>query len=312
MSRVGSNPRLKKASFEEAVARGKATHAEWGSPLSPEQFLERERAHKSQAWAKENLASWALIDESGRCLSSCESFRVESDFRGQKGLTFGIGSVFTGPSLRGRGYARIMLEQLERELAARERGLQAFYLFSDIDTNYYTKLGYEAVPAWDHIYPAQSGDPLEGVTPLEVSAAYELAQPRSPFLLRASPGFLDWHFERSRVVSRLLARPYPSIQAIWAGRSTMIWHVNYKYDELTSLVFESDNIAEAELLVRAAQRTAGSLGVKNFRAWEERANFPWPSGGKREARDGAIPMLKPVAPGLSALDWAWVSRAVWI
>src|SRR5581483_1293213 len=102
----GSKARLRRVSLAEAVERGRATYAEWGGGLSLEQFLERERRFRRSEWAKEAISTWFLEDSSGRCLSSCETFRVGSSFNGKKGVSAGIASVYTEPAFRGKGSAR--------------------------------------------------------------------------------------------------------------------------------------------------------------------------------------------------------------
>ncbi|HUP57802.1 MAG TPA: N-acetyltransferase, partial [Bdellovibrionota bacterium] len=96
------------------------------------------------------------------------------------------------------------------------------------------------------------------------------------------------------------------------GGSFVLWSANFRYDELFALLFHAESRGDAEVLVQAGRRMAARLGLKRFRAWEDRPGSPWPDGGQREARTGSVPMLRGIAPGLEPADWNWVPRAVWL
>ncbi|HUP57979.1 MAG TPA: GNAT family N-acetyltransferase, partial [Bdellovibrionota bacterium] len=201
-----SRARLRKVSFDEAVARGKATFAEWGKPLAPAQFLERERRLLSVPWARKAVSTWFLEDESGDCLSSCETFRTESRFDGKPGVSHGIASVFTESALRGRGHAARLLELVHEKLL--EPSCQAIYLFSDIDPAYYERLGFRARPAMDRVYAPEAGDPFERAQAAAIESFLGLdwssLRGDSRFLVMPADGYLDWQLERERAYASLL------------------------------------------------------------------------------------------------------------
>jgi len=114
----------------------------WGQHLTLGQYLKREELlSNTTLTGNGGLTSWALVDPTtnpATILASCESIRKEvffleaesSEVRVSHG--HGIGSVFTPPEMRGKGYASLMLKMLADELKRHggESALSALY--SDI------------------------------------------------------------------------------------------------------------------------------------------------------------------------------------
>jgi GNAT superfamily N-acetyltransferase len=309
----GSKARLRRAPLPDAIERDRATYAEWGGGLTLEQFLERERRFRKTPWARGTITTWLLEDSSGRCLSSCETFRVESRWRGQAGISSGIASVYTEPAYRGKGYARELLVGVERETLKSDPGLHAQFLFSDIGSAYYEALGYGPRDAWDRVFEPEEGDPFEGAEPCEAIDALDgMRWPDTPYLLVPGPDWLDWQLERERVYSEALGKARPRAQGARVGDSRIVWSVNYRKQELFALILSAESASAAAVLLGSARRMARSLGLPRFRAWEEYEGFPWPNFGTRVEREGSLPMLKPHAPSLMPREWKCVSRATWI
>lgn len=310
---------LRPATDEEKRQRDVLTHSAWGRALTLEGFLQRESRLRAHAWAKEAMTTWVLVGARGEVLSSCETFRVAStlnlDGGARAGDTSAIASVFTEARLRGRGYASRMMQLLSDELRRRPNA-QAAILFSDVGPDLYGRAGFIARPAEDRIFPPAAGDPAAEVDALVTDDALSTVFPLQGvgrFRVQASPAQLDWHLERERIYAELLGRCRPSACGARADRGLALWTANFKEDELVLLVFQASSPVEADALMCAARRTASAAQLSHVRLWEPTLPFAWPMGeGKRQPRDGSLPMLLPLERGVRPEDWRDVPRALWV
>lgn len=118
---------------EEQLIQSKLNGAEWRGALSPSAYLRREITLSQQALTKEGgITYWILVDtalennpldpQSGTRLplASCETYRKKAlvwrDGKLQEMVSHGVGSVFCGQHLRGRGYAQRMMKELGKAL----------------------------------------------------------------------------------------------------------------------------------------------------------------------------------------------------
>lgn len=115
----------------------------WGEGLTRRGYEQFNLAQLSTRWGKHHLDRVALVD-GGTVLSSAKRYRLELMIDGHRRLVLGLGAVFTAPDQRGRGYARSLLERV-LALAA-DDGYDAALLFSEIGTEFYTRLGFTVVP----------------------------------------------------------------------------------------------------------------------------------------------------------------------
>ncbi|HCF61983.1 MAG TPA: N-acetyltransferase, partial [Myxococcales bacterium] len=115
-SESGAATALVLADEEQKRLRDPLAWEAWGEALTPAQFAVREERLRAHLWARQAMATWLLIDEEGRTLSSCETFRMRSrawiDGVESWGVTFAVASVLTEPRLRGRGFASRMMRLL--------------------------------------------------------------------------------------------------------------------------------------------------------------------------------------------------------
>ncbi|HLM71259.1 MAG TPA: hypothetical protein VK459_01150, partial [Polyangiaceae bacterium] len=204
--------RILLATDEQKIERDLLAHEAWGQGLSPEGFAERERRLRAQAWAREVMLTWLLVDEAGEILASCETFRMESALHQKDGdpiagSTYGVASVFTEPKLRGRGYASRMMALLPAALLARDPGALSIVLFSDVGPGIYARVGYVERPAFDWVLDPVEGDPGEGVELIGeeevVSALSLIPRPAEGFVVWPTAGQVDWHLERERIYASL-------------------------------------------------------------------------------------------------------------
>ena len=128
---------LTEPTAEERNRVWSGTHPMWGPALSHDDYLLREAYLTTVPLAKDGgITHWILTDRASPpgqrpILSSCETLRKRAlccrpsgaenaETRVVEGVAHGIGSVFTDPQFRGRGYASRMM----REVGARLREWQ--------------------------------------------------------------------------------------------------------------------------------------------------------------------------------------------
>ncbi|TVY30198.1 Uncharacterized protein LHYA1_G000745 [Lachnellula hyalina] len=129
----------------------------WGTALSLKDYIERETHLADIPPTRDGgVTHWILTDPSlppdaRPILSFCESLRRRTfvslpSVEVQEGIVHGIGSVFSSPAYRGRGYATRMLSDLGPILNTwqQEAGKSHFsILYSDIGKKYYANLGWK-------------------------------------------------------------------------------------------------------------------------------------------------------------------------
>ena len=266
------------------------------------------------------MATWLLCDRDGSVLSSCETYRMTSVSAGKTGSTYAVASVFTEPSLRGRGHASTLLQHLIPELRRRDPVIQASVLYSDVGAALYERCGFQPRPAWDRILPPEPGPWEEGLDQLldedEVAGVLaRLPKPRSGFFVWPSAAQVDWHLERERTYADALDRPRPTACGAMVGGSAALWAADLLRRELVILLACAEGPGASESLSRAARRMAYRTGLARVRWWEGAPDaglgpdFP---GGVRQARKGELPMLHPFSPDVRAQNWTWIPKALWV
>ncbi len=327
-------PTLRRAGAAEEAERDRLSHAEWAGGLSLDDHLARERALRASAWSRAAHTMW-LWEEGGAVLASCETYAVRSAIGGVPGVTYEIASVFTEEHHRGRGHASRLLDALAAAHAAPD--LQAFLLFSDVGEAMYARLGFEGLPAWDRVATPLRASPAPGLVPLTAatldaawSAAARLgdgapgggARPDGPtggdpgrgaapapppFTLHPSAAQLHWHLDEARLSAALAGRPNLPTCGARLGDAVIVWALDPRADELLVLDLVAD-AAEAGPLWAAARDAAADAGLTAVRAWE---TADWPGLGGRVAREGHVPMIRPMA-AFEAATFDRVPRGLWV
>ncbi|MFP2931956.1 GNAT family N-acetyltransferase [Pyxidicoccus sp. 3LG] len=332
------------ATEAQKAERDRVTHAAWGSPLSVEQFHQRELRLRAHPWCREGMRTWLLLAQDGQVLASCETFLTESWLRGPdgrhvRGDSFSIASVYTEEALRGHGYATRLMDLVAAELEATSPRGHAAVLFSDVGAPLYRRSGYHEAPAWDWHLPSEAQatpipaasapatptsamptpaipSPVTLLGDADVAEAMKrMRRPDAPFYLWPSPEQVDWHLERERIYAELLHRPRPEACGARVGDSTALWAMMARYGELVVLMLDARAPEDAAMLVAAAREVAHRAGLAKVVLWEEAgtealvARLP---GAARVPRDGALPMVRPLRPGLPPAPEVPFPRALWV
>ncbi|CAI7648221.1 unnamed protein product [Penicillium glandicola] len=160
------------ATASERIASIKLNSVAWKGPLDLETYIERENHLLRQRLTRDALTCWILVDrnepeDNRTILSSCESYRktalLAHDGQVEKVSTHGVGSVYSRPEFRGKGYAKRMLEELsikletwEMEKEPRRKSLFTV-LFSDIGKKFYAQFGWRPFLSSHMSLPATGG-----------------------------------------------------------------------------------------------------------------------------------------------------------
>jgi hypothetical protein len=116
----------------------------WNEGLSRASYGRWNAAQMRTAWGRDRLHRLALVDGEGRWLATLKRYRFTARVDGIEAPAVGLGAVFTPPALRGRSYARRIIEETLAEEAS--RGAAIAILFSEIGDRYYAALGFQPVP----------------------------------------------------------------------------------------------------------------------------------------------------------------------
>jgi GNAT superfamily N-acetyltransferase len=313
------------ATEAQKAERDRVTHSIWGSPLTVEQFQQRELRLRAHPWCRDGMRTWLLTGDDGQVLASCETFHNDSfllgtDGRLSPGDSYSIASVFTEEHLRGQGYATRLMDLLAAELERASPRAHAAVLFSDVGAPLYRRAGYQEVPAWDwHVFTGECPIPRRVSALLgdgDVAEALDrMRRPESPFYLWPSAAQVDWHLERERIYAELLSRPRPQACGAVVGDSIALWAMMARYGELVVLLMDARSDDDAAVLLETARSVAHKAGLSKVVVWEEphtALRLALVPGALRVARDGSLPMLRPLRLGLPRAHTVPFPRALWV
>ena len=133
---------LRELTGEERSVYFRGIQPIWGGGLDEGRFqlFQRRLADSPEAKDRYRLLGWF---EGGALVSAMKAYSLNGLCASRPLKLLGIGAVFTPPERRRRGHAGKMLRAALDD--ARERGLHAAVLFSDIEARYYERLGFRAV-----------------------------------------------------------------------------------------------------------------------------------------------------------------------
>lgn len=187
------------------------SYAIWSDGLTREAYAKYNAAQLRTPWGARHLRRVALVDDGGDVLSSAKRYDVTVRIDGESLRTVGIGAVYTPERHRGRGYARETIERLTRDAA--KDGAALALLFSEIDPDYYTRLGFLAIPRRELLIrprTARPGAPAVLVRAGEerdiptVTALARAMAARHRFAIEPNDDFLRFGLTRKRLLAGLL------------------------------------------------------------------------------------------------------------
>jgi GNAT superfamily N-acetyltransferase len=284
---------------------------EWGAPtLDLPQYQRKEELQRATRFSQLGSIFWTLVEDDGQELQAgrtellchCESHRFDCVVRRssgdiERGYSHHIGSVFTLPSHRKRGLAKMFLKEVAKQLEQLPGSL-ASVLYSDIGPTYYDKLGWRLHPSkmatLDVASPlnaktvdGNSGPELVSLflddeldTFLEVDNARRVQElsrfeSQEAFLVLPTRDSIQWqfcigvHFARVRGLEELPSRCGARISA----DAFVLWCHNLKESALyvvrARLPDAGDNATESRrLLLTAALEEARKFQLKKVAIWD--------------------------------------------
>ena len=139
-------PRLTPATGETLERILDGTFPLWGDGLTRDAYARFNAAQLKTRWGARHLQRLALVDGT-RLLSSAKRYDLAGHLDGRSVKIVGIAAVFTPSAGRGRGHAKVLIEQMLAAAAA--DGVELALLFSEIGARYYEQLGFRTVPMDD-------------------------------------------------------------------------------------------------------------------------------------------------------------------
>lgn len=115
-------------------------HDVWSMGLPIDAHIERRLTA-----AHHRRATWIVGTLAGRVVCCLGLHPLEFQLRGVQVPAVGVASVHTLAEFRGRGFAPQLIAWSEEH--ARTQGAQLSILFSDVNPNYYERMGYQLAPA---------------------------------------------------------------------------------------------------------------------------------------------------------------------
>jgi GNAT superfamily N-acetyltransferase len=228
----------------------------WGTSLSTPDYLEREAYLTTIPLAKDGgITHWVLVDRHlpanlRPILASCESLRkpvlVSKNGVITEGITHGIGSVFSQPKFRGRGYASRMLRELgpilkDWQVNEKSGSCSFSVLYSDIGKKYYTKFGWVPFPSTHIALPPAAQPHPTSVTKLSCPDIAGLCELDEQYIRKRLENTKDdkvyvavipshdqmlWHHKREDFVCEKLFNRHPHIKGAMAGEpGSRIWTI---------------------------------------------------------------------------------------
>jgi GNAT superfamily N-acetyltransferase len=319
-------PELRQATEAEITAICRESHKIWGAGLTFPAYRSM-WAHLMEApWARKHL-DYVVWSTDGRGpLSSVKLYRLDIRCNAAVARATGVGAVFTPEAHRGRGYAGAMLNALADK--ARERGDRVILLFSDIGSDYYTRLGYSVLPA-----EVATGK-LKSQKPSDLKG-WELKPMRRESLPLVKPCHDAWCDRRFFAVLRdleqwefLLARAESFFLRLDGSDLSRRYRVAYRDGCFAGylIAFACDEVwtvreagavdgdpATAAAILRAGGAEAYAAGFRSVEGWSHQEVKLWlPEWNLRfRPRPQAIPMILPLAgddfvPGRMSVDEAFI------
>ena len=331
---------LRLATEAEKVARDRVTFPEWGTRLTLEQYLERERELRAHAFSR-GMRTW-LLAEGDEVLASCETFdNVSRVGGGEVGVTWSIASVYVEAQHRGRGHATRLMDLVAEE--ATRLGVQACVLFSDVGTRSYERSGFGAVePAEEWVMsplaPRGERDGVRGQS-LDGSASHATSEalgeardrrstlelheklfpspPPSPregrggaLVLIPTAEQFDWAFARERLYARFLSRTAPLTRSARSGAAHATWAAYFKANELIILWLQPGSPEETRAVLDVARAEAHRCGLDRVRLWALPGSALPPDAAVQKRKD-ELAMVRACA--CHRIDtWIDVQRALWV
>lgn len=302
------------------------SHSLWSDGMSLADYRRYWHSLMSSPWGRENLRFYIWLDERGEILSSFKAYRLSARYAGEELRLMGVGAVFTPVQHRGHGHARSMLlAGLER---ARVEGCDAALLFSEIDPEYYGRLGFTSLPASGFrlkLAPDERERATGGLKPSDpprsqLIEVYQSWSATQRFAIQRSHAYWEYILLKKSLAREILGDRAPATLVLAAASKgrTVAYGLAERHREslrLMEIVSAPGQAHRDQQLWKGLIALAAKLGLRRLEGW-------WPAGGSAllaiapdlqptpRARPGA--MVYPLSRRAHAIDWAELADRFWI
>jgi GNAT superfamily N-acetyltransferase len=254
------------ASPDELAAAHRNVFDIWSKGLPLEEHL-RLRLESP----KHGLANWYVGTLAGQVVVSLGCYPLVLSYRGELVPGFSIGSVYTVKEFRGHGFAPQLLEWVERQ--QRDVGAQIGLLYSDINPDYYARLGYVLCPSlegWREVSDVVLPDTLAHHL-VEISATDRW--PELGRLYDTYHGAMPLSIARNAAYWRSLLERYTEDRFFALVDRNDNWHgyvrigVNGQVWRITDYALADQSLDLAEALYAACFEFARASDAKRFGGW---------------------------------------------
>lgn len=278
-------------------------HPVWGQGLPLEEFLEQRRVSP-----RHNRADWFVGTLDGQVLTSLAAYPMEYWLSGVVHQGIAIGSVFTIPECRKRGYARRLLRWVEEN--RRAVGATLSVLYSEIDPQYYADGGYQLCAAWAGWRQVADPPPSDGTL--------KIMQP-ADHLPRLHELYDGFHAGRAFAVARsaeywqflLVREPEDRFYFLYGSDQEPLGYVRAGWSGGVLKIRDFALVADTEdlrsTLLGAIVQEARRLGAERVGGWLPRSPASQAFFDMQERRE-SLTMVKPIDPSVE-VDMAALEAA---
>lgn len=299
----------------------------WSPGLSRERYRHYQWWQLRNAWGRRRLSYYGLFSPQDLLVASCKLYSLDYVARAQSYKIAGVGAVFVPESLRGHAYGIRLLEQIADY--ARAEGFAAILLNSDIEPEYYARLGYVAFDArtfsvqlnaqwlkWATEHVEKMADPeldeTFSIRPVEAADIREMCRHHARWLSKQAYGLRRnddyWRFKimRERYLFEHSALNWPQQTFVadnygeHAGGYAIV-EQSGPYLRVLEVIGE-ERIAYS--LWSQIFRLAARRNARVLRSWASMAP-PLPGQLLFTERDWSIPMILPLRDELSLIFKGW-------
>ncbi|MBX9724138.1 MAG: GNAT family N-acetyltransferase [Candidatus Obscuribacterales bacterium] len=298
----------------------------WSPGLNRSQYRHYQWWQLQQPWGRKHLQYFGYFSDKGELLASCKLYRFEYQSRQKIYSVGGVGAVFVAERNRGHSYGLKMLESLIEK--CREDGFDALTLNSDIDPEYYERLGFHlfdfeafaielndvwlryAIRQCDEISD-KSLDESFVVRPVTSADYAEMCKHHlrwlaaQPFGMRRSLDYWSYKLGREKYLQQHSALNWPRQEIVtdnfekYEGGYALLEQSGRYLRVLEVIGKESIKNSLWAQILRLAQRRQ----VKTIRGWNVMS--PPVRGVTVHQRDWSFPMICPLKEELSDEMLAW-------
>jgi predicted acetyltransferase len=129
------------ANWTDLLAITKESHDIWSGGMALADRISYMSRQSSHPWARKHIKRYMLY-KNGKRASSCKVFKLSFAFRNQSIDLYGLGGIYTAHEFREQGLAGKLIKEMI-DIAKRDEQ-SGILLFSDIGTDYYERLGFQA------------------------------------------------------------------------------------------------------------------------------------------------------------------------